>query len=82
MGFYGEMILLYGDYKKHVGSFHWTPLEIFKQTFPEAKVSAEDLTVISWILPQTEATKADTRKEKEFPPERWARFPPLWRRGK
>ena len=64
---------LYEDYKKHVGPFHWTPLEIFKQKFPEAKVAAKDLTVITWILPQTEATKTDTRKEKEFPPERWAR---------
>jgi epoxyqueuosine reductase QueG len=64
---------LYEDYKRHVGHFHWTPLEIFKQTFPDAEAAAEDLTVISWILPQTEATKADSRKEKELPPERWAR---------
>jgi len=64
---------LYEDYKKYVGPFHWTPLEIFKQTFPESEVAPEDLTVISWILPQTEATKADTRKQKEYPPERWAR---------
>jgi epoxyqueuosine reductase len=31
------------------------------------------LTVISWILPQTERTKADNRKESKFPAERWAR---------
>src|SRR5512136_1794712 len=64
---------LYEDYKRHVGPFHWTPLEVFKQQFPEAKVAAKDLTVITWILPQTEATKKDSGKEKEFPPERWAR---------
>jgi len=64
---------LYEDYKKHVGPFHWTPWEIFTQTFPEAKVAPGDLTVISWILPQTEATKADTRKQKKYSPERWAR---------
>jgi len=64
---------LYEDYKKHVGPFHWTSWEIFTQTFPETNVAPADLTVISWILPQTEATKVDTRKEKEFPPERWAR---------
>jgi len=64
---------LYEDYKTHVGPFHWTPLEIFTQTFPEARVAPQDLTVISWILPQTEATKIDSRKQKKYPPERWAR---------
>jgi len=29
--------------------------------------------VVSWILPQTEATKKDHRKETHFPSERWAR---------
>ncbi len=33
----------------------------------------EDLTVVSWILPQTDATKRDHRKETYFPSERWAR---------
>ena len=64
---------LYEEYKRHIGPFHWTPLEIFKKSFPETEVTARDLTVITWILPQREVTKADSRKEKEFPPERWAR---------
>jgi len=64
---------LYQQYKELVGSFHWTPLEIFSLTFPVSKVSARDLTVISWILPQTEATKSDNRKETAYPAERWAR---------
>jgi len=37
------------------------------------KVAPEQLTVISWILPQTEATKRDQRKETHWPSERWAR---------
>jgi epoxyqueuosine reductase len=46
------------------GELHWTPLEIFTKTFPQVKkVSPDQFTVISWILPQTEATKADNRKE-------------------
>jgi epoxyqueuosine reductase QueG len=36
-------------------------------------VSAEELTVISWVLPQTEATKADNRQQTVYPAERWAR---------
>ncbi|HYA14398.1 MAG TPA: hypothetical protein VEF33_08685 [Syntrophales bacterium] len=64
---------LYEAYKEHVGPFHWTPREIFTLTFPEIKVAPKDITVISWILPQTEATKADNRKQKTNPAERWAR---------
>ncbi len=64
---------LYEDYKQHVGPFHWTPLEILTLTFPELNVVAEELTVISWILPQTTATKSDNRQQAKWPAERWAR---------
>jgi hypothetical protein len=64
---------LFGDYKSHVGPFHWTPLEVFMLTFPESDAVAADLTVISWVLPQTRATKSDNRKETLYPAERWSR---------
>ncbi len=64
---------LYQDFKEYVGPFHWTPLEIFTQTFPDTKAEAGDLTVISYILPHTEETKLDSRKETAYPSERWAR---------
>lgn len=64
---------LYQGFKEHVGAFHWTPLEIFSKTFPESPGTAEELTVISYILPQTERTKADNRQETAYPSERWAR---------
>lgn len=64
---------LYLAYKDHVGPFHWTPLEIFQLTFPELSLTPDQLAVISWILPQTEATKADHRKETTYPSERWVR---------
>ncbi len=64
---------LFQDFKTYVGEFHWTPLEIFVKTFPTWTGQVEDLTVISWILPQTERTKADNRQETAFPSERWAR---------
>jgi epoxyqueuosine reductase QueG len=63
---------VFDQLKKDIGPFYWTPLEIFIKTFPETGVLPENLTVISWILPQTEATKADHRKETEYPSERWA----------
>ena len=64
---------LFAAYKDHVGPFHWTPLEIFARTYPEAAWDAEALRVVSWILPQTRATKRDHRREKRFPAERWSR---------
>jgi epoxyqueuosine reductase len=64
---------LYELYKDKVGPFHWTPLEIFQQTFPGTPAKADELTVISWILPQTEQVKADLRKETKNPAERWVR---------
>ena len=68
---------LFEDFKEHVGDFHFTPLEIFNLTFPDKPAVAEDLTVISWILPQREATRRDNAKEDMYPAERWvmARFP-------
>lgn len=64
---------LYEQYKEVVAPYHWTPEELFAIAFPEATVSASDLAVISWILPQTKATKRDNRKETVYPAERWAR---------
>ncbi len=64
---------LYQFYKEDIGAFYWTPLEIFKNTFPWLEVTADQLTVVSWVLPQTEATKSDNREQTFYPSERWAR---------
>jgi ferredoxin len=64
---------LYDDYKEHVGPFHWTPAEAFAIAFPGVEARSEDLTVVSWVLPQTERTKADNRAADFYPAERWAR---------
>lgn len=64
---------IYETFKEVVGPFHWTPAEIFRQTFEGISIKPHGLTVISWILPQTKTTKADNRKEATYPAERWAR---------
>lgn len=64
---------IYRQFKDHIGPFHWTPSEIFLLTFPDRPADPEELTVISWVLPQTPATRGDNRKQKDFPAERWAR---------
>lgn len=73
VGFAGGADPIFEAYKEHIGPFHFTPLEIFSKTFPEAGAAAEQLTVISWILPQTEKTRSDHRRETQYPSERWAR---------
>jgi epoxyqueuosine reductase QueG len=64
---------LYQFFKEHIGPFHLTPLEIFMKTFPSARVTPDQLTIISWVLPHINKTKLDNRKETVYPSERWAR---------
>ena len=64
---------IFETFKEHVGPFHWTPSEIFSLTFPETTFRPGELTVISYLLSQTKETKADNRKEKLYPSDRWVR---------
>lgn len=73
LGFASGADPIFEEYKRVVGAFHWTPLEIYRLTFPGEKVSAGDLTVICWILPQREQTRSDNRQEQFYSSERWIR---------
>lgn len=64
---------IYESYKEYVGPFHWTPLEIFHLSYPDVPVEPDQLSVISWVLPHTTATKVEHREAKKLPTERWAR---------
>lgn len=68
---------IFSQFKEVVGDFHYTPAEIFNLSFPENPASAEELTVISWILPHRDVTRKDNSAEDFYPSERWvmARFP-------
>ena len=59
--------------KELIGPFYWTPIEAYQLAFPNSTARAEDLRVISYVLPQTEKTRHDQRQKKELPSERWAR---------
>ena len=63
---------IYLEYKLHIGDFCWTPLEIFHLTSPNVETKAEELSVISWILPQTRTTKDENAAQKAYPSPRWA----------
>lgn len=58
---------IFEEYKEHVGPFYMTPWEIFALTYNDMQVKPDDLTVISYILPQTAATKKDNRQEDFYP---------------
>jgi epoxyqueuosine reductase len=73
VGFSSGLDPLYDEYKSHIGNFYFTPLELFAESFPGKKYSAEDLTVVSWIIPSTAVTRKEHGAQKRYPSERWAR---------
>ena len=62
---------LFDEMRAQIGDFYWTPQQAFGCSFSD--VSSVRLTVISWVLPQTTATKRDNRQQTAMPAERWAR---------
>lgn len=64
---------LYKFYKEDIGDFCILPEGFLAQKYPDKKFDAEKITVVSWVLPQTSATKRDHRLETHFPSERWSR---------
>ena len=73
IGFASAADPIWLTFKDAVGEFHWTPAEAFALAFPGASVPADELSVVSWILPQTRLTREEQRKQKEMTGERWAR---------
>ena len=74
VGFASGTDQIWQQYKEYVGAFHWTPWEVFNQHRPEKNVSAEQLTVISWILPQRKSVRKANKQERKYPAEEWARI--------
>lgn len=73
VGFASGADPMFQAYKEYVGPFHWTPWEIYSQHQPQHPALPEELTVISWVLPQRKAVREANRKSKKFPAEDWAR---------
>lgn len=65
---------LFSFLKADIGpDFYWTPLESFLSAFPEENVQASDLSVIAWVLPQTEDTRLAHRKAANLPSLEWSK---------
>ncbi len=74
VGFASGADQLWQQYKEYIGAFHWTPWEVFNQHCPEERAGAEELSVISWVLPQREMVRKSNRRARTYPSEEWARI--------
>lgn len=61
------------QFKKDLEPFYWLPDEAWSMKFPGQSIAASELSVVAWILPQTDATRIDQQNATELPAERWAR---------
>jgi len=74
VGFASGADPIWQQYKEYVGAFHWTPWEVFNQHCPKEKAGPDELTVVSWVLPQREMVRKANRRNKKYPAEEWARI--------
>jgi epoxyqueuosine reductase QueG len=74
VGFAAGADSIWQQYKEYVGAFHWTPWEVFNQHRPGESASADQLTVISWVLPQRDIVRKANRRARKYPAEEWARI--------
>jgi len=64
---------LWRRYRDHIGDFYLTPADLFRAAFPDEDPDPRELTVVSWILPSTAATRREQARETRHPSVRWAR---------
>jgi epoxyqueuosine reductase QueG len=63
---------LYTEYKSIIDPTHLTPQEAVAQALDREPEGLPALSVVSWVLPITEDTRASNRKEKTMPSRRWS----------
>ncbi|KIX11955.1 hypothetical protein [Dethiosulfatarculus sandiegensis] len=62
---------LFEFYQQDIGDFYWLPREAFGLVHGPAR--DQDLTIIAWVLPQTETARHDNRKMDFYPSRAWVR---------
>jgi epoxyqueuosine reductase QueG len=63
---------IFETFRETVDPRHWSPIDAFVAGGYEG-VSANELSVVSWVLPHTAATRKENAPQKEWPSERWVR---------
>jgi hypothetical protein len=64
---------IWESYKTIIGSYHFTPREAWCLAYPELMATPSELMVLSWVLPQTQATRQEQSRQKDMTGERWVR---------
>lgn len=70
IGFANGADPLFDKYKEMIGDFYWSPAEVMKLKYC-GEFEPSELSVVVWVLPQTEKTLTDQRQETELPSSRW-----------
>lgn len=74
VGFANGEDALFSYLKDDIGpEFYWDPEEAFRLAFPAAEAAGDALSVIAWILPQTEKTRLAHRKAVDLPSIEWSK---------
>jgi len=71
VGFASAQDQLFEDYKRIIGTFHWTPAEVLAHAEPPPE-TFHGGTVVSWILPVSEPVRLSNRAENRYPSRPWA----------
>lgn len=74
VGFASGADPIWQQYKEYIGAFHWTPWEIYNQHAPREPAAPDELTVISWVLPQRKVVRESNLRSSKYPSEQWARI--------
>jgi epoxyqueuosine reductase QueG len=73
VGFSSGADPLYDFFKEHIGEFYLSPLDFLEAAYPQQQFLAEQLTVISWVIPSTVRTRKEQAAQSRYPSLRWAR---------
>jgi epoxyqueuosine reductase QueG len=72
VGFSSGGDAIFKEFVDHIGDFYLTPARIYHKAFPAASLATGDeLTVISWVLPQTAETCAEQAEQTQRPAKSW-----------
>ena len=74
VGFASGKDELFSFLKDDIGSdFYWTPSEAFSRAFPAERAKTDELSVIAWVLPQTQYTRLAHGKTVNMPSIEWSK---------
>ncbi len=63
----------YSFFKDDIGGFYLTPAQFMSHEYPTLNNNGDFITIVSWVLPQTEKTRNDNAIQKFYPSESWVR---------